>query len=477
MTDRIAGRRGMMACAIAVWSILFLALTGPAQAAESFEPGSPDANRFVQSTLIDLGFDPGAPDGALGTKTRDALCDFQASLTSLPPALLSKCREMSVERNYGRAWTSLYTQLRGALAARDLVAAIDGDDPAAIDAALAASKPHWRIRGTSSAGPYDRPNRGFWADPALGKRVFAAIAARDMALVERLVQGGLLEARNPDEDGHDALLQWAIAQGDGELFRIMLAHSDDLERTSRGQTPLVVAINARDKEVVEALIAAGANVDRGQRQRLAPIDVAVETGDIGLVQTLIDAGATVEGSKALKAALDGNRQDIADLLMAHGAKLPAQIKVDMRGITADGYVKYINRVSVTGRDRLAGINTAYRYELRHPDPKAYYKGKLTLKRGARGFEVWVTLVKDTRRALTGEIRDASAEGDGKTVTLNEVITLDEPYLQKSFVVGQGALFPPTSPASLNKAGLGDMGLPANAIVFRVRRDLALEILP
>lgn len=94
------------------------------------------------------------------------------------------------------------------------------------------------------------------------------------------------------------------------------------------------AVSAGDLAQVKALIAAGANVNKGDMFG-TPLHMAVARGNVGIVTALIDAGANIEakgtnGAHPLHVAALANRPDVARLLIARGAKLESR---DNNGMT------------------------------------------------------------------------------------------------------------------------------------------------
>lgn len=94
------------------------------------------------------------------------------------------------------------------------------------------------------------------------------------------------------------------------------------------------AINAGDLAQVTALIAAGANVNKGDMFG-APLHMAVARGNVDIVTVLLDAGADIEakgtnGAHPLHLAALADRPEVARLLIAHGAQLESR---DNNGMT------------------------------------------------------------------------------------------------------------------------------------------------
>src|SRR5262249_47270076 len=90
------------------------------------------------------------------------------------------------------------------------------------------------------------------------------------------------------------------------------------ESSEAGFTPLHYALRGQHRDVVELLLARGADVKRN-----APLTVAVQTGNLGLVDLLIAKGADVRApyfrSSPLQAACWLGNPEIVRLLIDHGA--------------------------------------------------------------------------------------------------------------------------------------------------------------
>ena len=94
------------------------------------------------------------------------------------------------------------------------------------------------------------------------------------------------------------------------------------------------AVSAGDLAGVKALLAAGADVNKGGMFG-APLHMAVARGNVDIVAALLDAGADIEaggtgGAHPLHLAALANRPEVARLLIARGAQLESR---DDNGMT------------------------------------------------------------------------------------------------------------------------------------------------
>ena len=155
-------------------------------------------------------------------------------------------------------------------------------------------------------------------------------------------------------------LHTAAARGHVAVIELLGKHMDDLDLPSRGLPPLHWAARSNHAECVEALVAAGANVDSraapeqetallaaaalnlptmvntllalgadidaAQRQGRTPIMAAAYSGSVAALQILISQGANIdamdeEGYTALFCALQRNHADAALLLLQNRLRL------------------------------------------------------------------------------------------------------------------------------------------------------------
>jgi ankyrin repeat protein len=170
-----------------------------------------------------------------------------------------------------------------------------------------------------------------------------AIKVADLGLVDMLVAAGA-DVEAPNADGQTALMLAARVGSKDIAARLIAAGADVNARESwRSQTALMWAADAVAPDVVELLIEHGADVElraaandwrtqitsepRGQYRPtggLTPLLYAARSGCTRCVEAILDAGAAIDkpnpdGVTPLMIALDNFNFDSADLLLARGA--------------------------------------------------------------------------------------------------------------------------------------------------------------
>ncbi|MFO1502807.1 MAG: ankyrin repeat domain-containing protein [Steroidobacteraceae bacterium] len=188
-----------------------------------------------------------------------------------------------------------------------------------------------------------------------GKResVLAAITSPDVDV----------NAKAPD--GSTALM-WAVFNVDKELVRALLKAGAKANVTnSYGATALGEAIKLEDIELVRLLLDAGANVNSPNLDHQTALMLAVSMGSPEIAKLLVERGAdvnaieTFRGQNALMWAAGGNQPEIVDLLLAHGAK-----NVNMRAKSDDWARQMTSEPRAQFQSRQTGGLTALLYATR-----------------------------------------------------------------------------------------------------------------
>ena len=127
---------------------------------------------------------------------------------------------------------------------------------------------------------------------------------------------------------HDAAERGDLAAVQTELDNGEKVNAKDMDNW----TPLHIAVRFKHQELVDLLIASGANVyAQGGWQKAAPLHWASSAGHMKIVELLIANGANVNakakngGTPLDWARIEGNKQ-VADLIYEHGGKTEEQLK-------------------------------------------------------------------------------------------------------------------------------------------------------
>ena len=92
-----------------------------------------------------------------------------------------------------------------------------------------------------------------------------------------------------------------------------------------GVSALLIAAQEKNETLVEALIAAGADVNQANEYNVTPLMKAAQKNNVNIINMLIEKGARIDevnsdGTTALSLALDESSNEAYDLLIKHGAK-------------------------------------------------------------------------------------------------------------------------------------------------------------
>jgi ankyrin repeat protein len=127
-------------------------------------------------------------------------------------------------------------------------------------------------------------------------------------------------------DGSTALM-WAVFNVDRELVRALLKAGAKADITNNyGATALGEAVKIEDLGFVRTLLDSGANANSPNLDGQTALMLAISMGSLEISKLLIERGADVNavesfrGQNALMWAAGGNQPEIVDLLLARGAK-------------------------------------------------------------------------------------------------------------------------------------------------------------
>jgi ankyrin repeat protein len=178
---------------------------------------------------------------------------------------------------------------------------------------------------------------GLLAAAADDTRLPDAAMRGDRAAVQELLKQSV-NVNTVQGDGMTAL-HWAASREDVELTRTLIAAGADVKATTRigGITPLWLGAQAGNAQVVDALLAAGANPNTTAMVGLTPLMQAASAGSVETIKSLASHGADVNakeatyGQTALMFAAAFNRPEAIAALLERGADIGAATRTRGQG--------------------------------------------------------------------------------------------------------------------------------------------------
>lgn len=126
-------------------------------------------------------------------------------------------------------------------------------------------------------------------------------------------------------------LHWAVYKVDAELVDALLARGAQPSAENKyGSTPLAEAVKLGDVKLTRKLLDAGADVEAQNADGQTALMLAARAGALDVAKLLIERGANVNSTEAwreqtaLMWAVDGNYAELAQLLIDHGADVHAR---------------------------------------------------------------------------------------------------------------------------------------------------------
>jgi ankyrin repeat protein len=139
------------------------------------------------------------------------------------------------------------------------------------------------------------------------------------ALVPLLIKAGV--DVNAVGVGNKTALSWAAFNGDIPMMQALIAAGANIYGSGgAADGPLFSAVQADRLAAVRLLISGGVDPNRASRFG-SPLSVAANLGHLDVVQALLDPGADVNGNEQetpLKIALEAGHSDVAALLKQRG---------------------------------------------------------------------------------------------------------------------------------------------------------------
>jgi ankyrin repeat protein len=163
-------------------------------------------------------------------------------------------------------------------------------------------------------------------------RLIAAVKAGDPAARSLVRDRALVNVFEPD--GTSAL-HWAVRGADRELVKALIDAGADVTHANRyGVTPLMLAVENADVSTIDLLLKAGADPNAALPEGETILMTAVQTGDVAVVSRLIAAGASVaaregfHGETPLIWAAASNHVEVLRTLIAAGADVNGRSRLD-----------------------------------------------------------------------------------------------------------------------------------------------------
>lgn len=123
----------------------------------------------------------------------------------------------------------------------------------------------------------------------------------------------------------DSITKMDVGRVKSLLSRGMSAEGRGWSRMRNTPTPLIAAVKVGSTELVEVLLAHGADPNRETRSWMPPLSVACKQGDLAIAELLLSKGARVNPSpssrhpSAIEMAAWYGHDDVANFLLDHGA--------------------------------------------------------------------------------------------------------------------------------------------------------------
>lgn len=162
--------------------------------------------------------------------------------------------------------------------------------------------------------------------------VHEAATIGDLERVQRLIVKGS-DVNEKSSQGETPLIVAALA-GQGEIASYLLQRGADIDaRTSSGLTSLHAAAYSGHDDIVRLLVARGADIDDAKNSYgVTPLHLAAEENHVATVTALLSLGASVtalesNGYSAVSRAGWREHWDIVDALLAGGADCQPAEKV------------------------------------------------------------------------------------------------------------------------------------------------------
>ncbi|MHC4095397.1 MAG: ankyrin repeat domain-containing protein [Planctomycetota bacterium] len=150
-----------------------------------------------------------------------------------------------------------------------------------------------------------------------------AVKKKDMAMVKLLLSKEPTLAKSQNDWGGMTSLHWAVKVGDEEIAKILIDHDARInEGDNWGKTPLALAQEIRNKSMVDLLKAHGATEQDYEAMILWAIQQGDYDTVKKLLEKGVDVNMSVpNGNCLIDYAAESGHRDIAELLVEKGASI------------------------------------------------------------------------------------------------------------------------------------------------------------
>jgi len=216
------------------------------------------------------------------------------------------------------------------------------------------------LTGNGPQGP--SVGQGPAGDPALrGAQVFQAATAGDLATVKALILETPKFVNSKDSDGN-SLLHVAAANGNKELTDLLLEDGADVNAVALSLTPLIVAVRHQHADIAEALLAHGARVNAASSDGRTALHFAVAARQANLVELLLANYAYVDALSSSGTPL----QVASEMGFADIAELLLDKGADVNAKGKDGFTP-LHFAAAYGHADVAQLLIAGKADLRAKD--------------------------------------------------------------------------------------------------------------